>query len=219
MKTFELKTVDQNPEVLKIKNSIQQLKNSIVGMDKNLMDKTVQLERERQGFYQLNVKKELGEITEKEFNDAKKQALQSEVVYNAFVQNQYTIEKKAKAEAIKVLEERLAKTEATALGELNNEFDSYIEELRLEATEVVEKLKPIIKECHKVIEAKMILEQKHSGNYKSLPVRYDYPFGHLIQIHNSLKILTMVGSLELTGNGDLVQKVINKLEYVREFRD
>lgn len=219
MKTFELKTVDQNPEVLKIKNSIQQLKDSIIGMDKNLDDKTVQLESERQEFYQKNVKKELGEITDKEFNDAKKQALQSEVVFNNFVQNQYTIEKKAKAEAIKVLEERLAETEAVAFGELNNKFDSYIEELRLESIEVVEKLKPIIKECHKVIEAKMILGEKHSGKYKSLPVRYDYPFGRLIQIHNSLKTLTMVGSLELTGNGDIVQQVINKLEDIREFRD
>lgn len=216
MKTFELKTVDQHPEVLKIKKSIQQLKDSIVEMDKNLDDKTVQLESERQEFYQLNVKKELGEVTDKVFSDAKKQALQSEFVYNTFVQNQYTIEKNAKAEAIKVLEGRLEDAEAAALVELENEIDTYIEELRLEATEVVEKLKPIIKECHRVIKAKMVL---NPGQYRPLKFRYEYSFGQLIPIHNSLKKLTMIGSNELTGSSELVQKVVNKIEDVREFKD
>lgn len=214
MKEFILKPVDQDSEVIRISDSIKKLKNSIVEMDKDLEKRKSALEDERQKFYQLNVKKELGKVSDKSFADAKNSFIQLQVEYNNYFENEYTIQKNAKTEALSILKDKLEKARETAYSNLQTEIDSFIKELQSDASESVEKLKPIIKEFFKVLKIKSNLKRQIDPSaYSTLPFSYEYFFNHSIELYNRLIMI------ELIGNDKFDTDMIFKVESVRNFID
>ena len=214
MKEFVLKPVDQDSEVMTITKSIEQLKNSIVEMDKDLEKRKAALNAEKQKFYELNVKKELGKVSEKSFAEAKNSFIQLQVNYNDYFENEFTIQKNAKAEALTILEGKLRTATKIAYNNLHDEIDLFIKDLQSEASESVEKLKPIIKELRKVLVIKSNLKrQVNPSAYSTLPFYYEYFVNSGIGLYNRLTMIELIGSDKL--NGDMVYKI----EGYRDFID
>jgi chromosome segregation ATPase len=207
MKTFELKTVDQNPEVVSVKNSIKELKHSIASLEherKTLSDKVNETSQSYQDA-----------LTQHGLGKGDKQGIASFEV--AMRESQNRLHKfdstnnpgfmAAKKQALSNLEAELLAAEDLAKDKLMSEMDEFIETQRVELQEPIKKIKEAIKILHDVLKQK-----KNSSPQSTLTFKYNFPFDNLTMIYNYLRCLEYLGTDKI--DSDFVQTVDTKFRFL-----
>lgn len=205
MKTFELKTVDQNTNVIKVKESIASLKQAINSVDNEDQTLSKSVNDTSQNYQDALVKKGLGKINNNQFAEIESSMKEARDKLQKFNGENNPVVRGVKKQALAKLEEELKLAEELAATEICNEVDSYIEELRLELQDPVNKIKESLREFKKVLEIKRRLSPS-----STLVFRYEYPHNNLAKVHNYLKIVELIGK-------EIPQETLFRIENSREF--
>lgn len=217
MRSFELKTVDQNPEVIRIKGVIENYKKSIGSYERDRDELVKKSQKSIDAYREGLVRKELGEITQGQLDTLLEDTKTQQFALQKYEQDNNSEIENARIQALNKLQNELETAEAIALDEIDSEIEDYVEEIRLEALSHINGVKPIIKQLFRVINHKAIVFQLKNpgGNHtRYLPTKYEYPRDNAIHIHNMLKAIELVGLDENGLTIDLIKKIATNQEFI-----
>ena len=207
MKTFELKTVDQNPEVIKVRSSITELKNSIASIEheqKTLSDK---VNETSQSYQDALVNQGLGKIDKQKFASVEVAMREAQSKLQKFNAENNSGILTARKQALSDLEAELLAAEDSAKDKLMSEIDEFIESRRVELQEPIKQIKDAIKNLHDVLKQKRSLSPQ-----SALTSRYNFPFDNLTTVYNYLRCLEYLGTDKI--DSDFIQTIDSKSRFL-----
>lgn len=200
MRVLELKTVEQMPEVLKVKSAISEMQKSInsVENDSRELDKLVS---ETSTNHQNALSDfGLGKINKDEFAKIELAMKEAQNKKHKFVEANNSVVIANKKQALKNLEVELKAAEDLAADEIVKEIDKQIEEIRTEIQSPILEIKKSIKELEILLKHKRL----HSPN-STLTSRYNFPFDNLVRVWNYLRTLEFIGTDKI--DSDFIQYI------------
>ena len=207
MKTLVLKTIDQNPEVIKVKSSITELRNSIASIEheqKTLSDK---VNETSQSYQDALVKQGLGKIDKQKFASVEVAMREAQNKLQKFNAENNSGILTAKRQALSDLEAELLAAEDLANDKLISEIDEFIESQRVVLQEPIKKIKDAIKDLHEVLKQKRSLSPQ-----SSLTTKYNFPFDNLTTVYNYLRCIEYLGTDKI--DSEFIQSIDSKLRFL-----
>ena len=213
MNTFELITVDQDSEVIRIRAAIKGLKEGKLNQESERADLVKRTQTSIEKFQAAVVKKELGEISEKQLNVLQTETISLQSELAEYDRTNTVFLSAGKEEALNQLEGKLKLAIDAAHNKIDEDINAFIEETRLEALEPIELLKPYLKEWNRVLKLKANNSYSQNPNsHRQLSFNYEYPLTITPQLYNLFKIIELIGK-------EIPYDLVRKIDASRDFID
>lgn len=207
MKTFELKPVEQNAEVLNAHKAITDLQKLISSVENEFKELDKLVDDTSSKHQTALAAFGLGKITKDELAKIELAMKEAQGKKQKFSGENNDVVMANRKQALKNLEAELLAAEDLAKDKLMSEIDEFIESLRVELQEPIKQIKDAIKILNDVLKQKRSLSPQ-----SSLTTKYNFPFDNLTTIYNYLRCIEYLGTDKI--DSDFIQSIDSKLRFL-----